>query len=559
MVTTTLFIIQFFFSIIIGLYFLNLLKTQQGNKNAIEKESKKEMEKLKKLKDIKLTEPLSEKTRPSSLKDIVGQGQGLKALRAALCGPNPQHVLIYGPPGIGKTAAARVILEEAKKIEISPFKREAKFVEMDATTIRFDERGIADPLIGSVHDPIYQGAGAYGVAGVPQPKPGAVTKAHGGILFIDEIGELHPVQMNKLLKVLEDRRVFLESSYYSSEDKNTPSHIHEIFQRGLPADFRLVGATTRTSDEIPPAIRSRCVEVYFRPLTQNEIVEIAKNAAKRGGFELEEEGDALIAKYAQNGREAVNIVQIAGGVSLVDGRNIIKRKDIEWVIEFGHYSPRIEKKVLKDEQIGCINGLAVFGNCTGMVVDIEVSVMKALSGKGEIKITGIIEEEEMDGRGQKLRKTSSAKSSVENVLTVLKKILHIDPREYDIHLNFPGGIPIDGPSAGIAIATAIYSAVKEVPVSSQIAMTGEISIRGKVKPVGGVVAKVEAAKNAGIKRVVIAKENWQEMFENFDIEVIAVEDIFEVMGLVFDSRKEERENIPLRNDSVNVLSASPAK
>ena len=559
MVTTILFIIQFFFSIIIGLYFLNLFKTQQGNKSAIERESKKELEKLRRLRDIKLTEPLAEKTRPSTLKDIVGQSQGIKALRAALCGPNPQHVIIYGPPGIGKTAAARVILEEAKMNDISPFRREAKFVEMDATTVRFDERGIADPLIGSVHDPIYQGAGAYGVAGIPQPKPGAVTKAHGGILFIDEIGELHPIQMNKLLKVLEDRKVFLESAYYSSEDKNIPSHIHEIFQRGLPADFRLVGATTRTADEIPPAIRSRCVEIYFRPLTQSEIMEIARNAAKKGGFELEDEGDALIAKYAQNGREAVNIVQIAGGVCLVDGRNTIRKKDIEWVIEFGHYSPRIEKKVSKEEQVGCINGLAVFGNSIGMVVDIEVSVMKALSGKGEVKITGIVEEEEMDGKGQKLRRTSTAKASVENVLTVLKKILHIDLREYDIHLNFPGGIPIDGPSAGIAIATAIYSAIKEIPISSQIAMTGEISIRGKVKPVGGVVAKVEAAKSAGIKKVLIAKENWQEMFEDYEIEVIAVENIFEVFDLVFKGEKKKEENIQLPRDSVNVLSALPAK
>ncbi|HOA97945.1 MAG TPA: ATP-dependent protease LonB [Acetivibrio saccincola] len=559
MVTTILFIIQFFFSIIIGLYFLNLFKTQQGNKIAIEKESKKELEKLKRMRDIKLTEPLAEKTRPAALKDIIGQSQGIKALRAALCGPNPQHVIIYGTRGVGKTAAARVILEEAKKNKISPFRRDAKFVEIDATTVRFDERGIADPLIGSVHDPIYQGAGAYGVAGIPQPKPGAVTKAHGGILFIDEIGELHPIQMNKLLKVLEDRKVFLESAYYSSEDKNIPSHIHEIFQRGFPADFRLVGATTRTADEIPPAIRSRCVEIYFRPLTQSEIMEIARNAAKKGDFELEEGGDALIAKYAQNGREAVNIVQIAGGVCLVEGRNTIRKKDIEWVIEFGHYSPRVEKKVPEEEQIGCINGLAVFGNSVGMVVDIEVSVMKALNGKGEVKITGIIEEEEMNGKGQKLRRTSSAKASVENVLTVLKRILHIDLREYDIHLNFPGGIPIDGPSAGIAIATAIYSAIKEIPISSQIAMTGEISIRGKVKPVGGVVAKVEAAKNAGIKKVLISKENWQEMFEDYDIEVIPVEDIFEVFDLVFKGEDKKEENIQLPRDSVNVLSASPAK
>ena len=209
MLTSTFLIIQFFFSVIIGIYFLNLLKSQQGNKSAIEKESRKELEKLRRLKEIKLTEPLSEKTRPASITDIIGQEQGLKALRAALCGPNPQHVIIYGPPGVGKTAAARVILEEAKQMLISPFRRESKFVEVDATILRFDERGIADPLIGSVHDPIYQGAGAYGVAGIPQPKPGAVTKAHGGILFIDEIGELHPIQMNKLLKVLEDLQVIL--------------------------------------------------------------------------------------------------------------------------------------------------------------------------------------------------------------------------------------------------------------------------------------------------------------------------------------------------------------
>lgn len=558
LLTSTFFIIQFFFSIIIGLYFLNLLKSQQGNKSAIEKESRKELEKLRKLKEIKLTEPLAEKTRPAALNDIIGQEQGLRALRAALCGPNPQHVIIYGPPGVGKTAAARVILEEAKQMPISPFKREAKFVEVDATTLRFDERGIADPLIGSVHDPIYQGAGAYGVAGIPQPKPGAVTKAHGGILFIDEIGELHPIQMNKLLKVLEDRKVFLESAYYSSEDTNIPSHIHEIFQKGLPADFRLVGATTRTADEIPPALRSRCVEIYFRPLIADEIAIIARNAAVRGGFRMEEGTEQLIARYAQNGRDAVNIIQIAGGVAQVEGRSMITRKDVEWVIEFGHYSPRIDKKVIAGEQVGCINGLAVFGNCTGMVIDIEVSAIKAVNKSGTIKVTGMIEEEEMDGKGQKLKKSSSAKASVENVLTVLKKFLDVDCREYDIHLNFPGGIPIDGPSAGIAIATAVYSGIKNIPIKSDIAMTGEISIRGKVKPVGGVVAKVEAAKNAGIKKVLIPKENWQELFEDMDIEVIPVEDISQVLDITFSRKSEKQEEISIQNPAVNVLTASGA-
>src|SRR5690606_14404822 len=125
-------LIQIFFAIVIGLYFLNLLKTQQGSKIAIDRESRKEMEKLQQLRQISLTEPLAEKTRPSSFGEIVGQSDGLKALRAALCGPNPQHVILYGPPGIGKTAAARLVLEEAKKSPGSPFGPDAKFIEVDA-------------------------------------------------------------------------------------------------------------------------------------------------------------------------------------------------------------------------------------------------------------------------------------------------------------------------------------------------------------------------------------------------------------------------------------------
>ncbi|MDR1706319.1 MAG: ATP-binding protein, partial [Clostridiales bacterium] len=174
-----------------------------------------ELEKLRRLRKIRLAEPLTEVTRPGKLEDIIGQDSGVKALRAALCGPNPRNVIIYGPPGVGKTAAARIILEHTKKDSQSAFKPGAPFVELDGTALQFDERGAADPLIGSVHDPIYQGAGFLGQSGIPQPKPGAATKAHGGILFIDEIGELHNSQMNKLLKVLEDRRVFLSSSYYS--------------------------------------------------------------------------------------------------------------------------------------------------------------------------------------------------------------------------------------------------------------------------------------------------------------------------------------------------------
>ncbi len=524
--------IQVFFGIIIGLYFWNLLRNQRSSKVAVDRESKKELEELRKMRSISLTQPLNEKTRPTRFADIVGQKDGIRALKAALCGPNPQHVLIYGPPGVGKTAAARLVLEEAKQNDKSPFKEHATFTELDATTARFDERGIADPLIGSVHDPIYQGAGAMGQAGIPQPKPGAVTKAHGGILFIDEIGELHPIQMNKLLKVLEDRKVFLESAYYSTENTNIPSHIHDIFQNGLPADFRLVGATTRTPDEIPPAIRSRCLEVFFRALKPDEVAKIARNAMDKINFGYEEEAIEIITRYATNGREAVNVVQIAAGIALSEERQTIKASDVEWVIHSSQKSPRPEKKVPPEPQVGFVNGLAVFGPNMGALLEIEVTANLAKEkGRGTINITGVAEEETMGGQGRSIMRKSMAKGSVENVLTVLRRT-DVNPYDYDLHVNFPGGTPIDGPSAGITMATAIYSAIKNIPVDNKLAMTGEISIHGKVKPIGGVVAKVEAAIQAGCTRVIIPKENDQAIFREMDeIEVIPVERLEEVFKL----------------------------
>lgn len=524
-------IVNLIFTVIIGLYFFNMLKGQQTTKVTIEKESAKELEKLRRMREIKLTEPLSEKTRPSSFDEIIGQERGIKSLKAALCGPNPQHIIIYGPPGVGKTAAARLVLEEAKKNPFSPFKESAKFIEMDATTVRFDDRGIADPLIGSVHDPIYQGAGAMGIAGIPQPKPGAVTKAHGGILFLDEIGELHPIQMNKLLKVLEDRKVLLESIYYSSEDPNIPTHIKDIFDNGLPADFRLVGATTRNPEDIPMAIRSRCVEIFFRALNPDEIYIIAKNAASKAMFDISEEAANEISKYATNGRDAVNIVQIAGGIALNEKRRLISLEDVEWVIESGCYSPRPEKKIEPVPQVGYVNGLAVYGPNMGTILEIEATAIPVDNLSGKIQATGIIEEEESRSYDKKYRRRSTSRSSIDNVQTVIRKFLGEDPRKYDIHINFPGGAPVDGPSAGIAITTAVYSAITGRMVDNEVAMTGEISIRGNVKPIGGVMAKIEAARKAGATKVIIPRGNYQDSFKNMDIEVIPVDKIEEVINI----------------------------
>ncbi|MBQ3420307.1 MAG: ATP-dependent protease LonB [Romboutsia sp.] len=505
-------------------------KTQKNKTVVIDRENTKEMNNLNKLRKISLTVPLTEKSRPESFDEVIGQEKGIKALKAALCGPNPQHVIIYGPPGVGKTAAARLILEEAKKSSLSPFNKNAKFVELDATTLRFDERGIADPLIGSVHDPIYQGAGSFGVAGIPQPKPGAVTKAHGGILFLDEIGELHPIELNKLLKVLEDRKVFFDSSYYSSEDPNMPLYIKEVFEKGLPADFRLIGATTRSPQDIIPAIRSRCVEIFFRALLPEEIKKIAVNSVKKVGLKITDEAVIEVSRYCTNGREVINLIQLASGIAVNEDRIEITLEDIKWVLENGQYTKVVTNKIPRVSKVGLANGLAVYGANIGMLMPLEVSCKKVKHRRGDVKVTGIVEEQEITNNNKKIKMKSTAYSSVQNVLTVLDNLFSLNTDGYDIHVNIPGGMPVDGPSAGITIATAIYSAITNQKIDRFVAMTGEISILGSVKPIGGVKAKISAAIKAGARKVIIPKENYEQELSGIgNIDIVPVSTFKEVI------------------------------
>ncbi|WP_297424290.1 ATP-dependent protease LonB [Clostridium sp.] len=518
-------------------------KPQRNREIVIDRESTKELNNLNKLRQISLSKPLTEKSRPSTFDEIIGQEKGIKALKAALCGPNPQHVIIYGPPGVGKTAAARLVLEEARKSTLSPFTEKSKFVEIDATTLRFDERGIADPLIGSVHDPIYQGAGSLGIAGIPQPKPGAVTKAHGGILFLDEIGELHPIELNKLLKVLEDRKVFLDSSYYSSEDANMPKYIKEVFENGLPADFRLIGATTRSPEEIIPAIRSRCVEIFFRALSPEEIEKIAENCVNKVGLEITDDGIREVSKYCTNGREVLNLIQLASGIAINEKRKEIILEDIKWVLENGQYNKIVDNKIPVKSKVGVVNGLAVYGANIGMLMPLEVSCKRVTERRGELKVTGIVEEEEITTNNKKIKMKSTAYASVQNVLTVLDNLFDLCSDNYDIHVNIPGGMPVDGPSAGISIATAIYSAITKQKVNRFVAMTGEISILGAVKAIGGVKAKITAAFKAGAQKVIIPQDNYDESLNELcEINIIPVSNFREVIKIALEDKEITCEN-----------------
>lgn len=502
-------------------------------------QDRKKREKLEQLESVHLTQSIMELLRPQDFSEIVGQERAVKSLMAKLSSPYPQHLLLYGPPGVGKTTAARLVLEAAKKKAASPFKEEAPFVETDGTTLRWDPRDMTNPLLGSVHDPIYQGAQRnLADGGIPEPKPGLVTDAHGGILFIDEIGEMDEMLQNKLLKVLEDKRAFFESAYYDPTDEKVPPYIHKLFEEGAPADFVLIGATTRDAGHINPALRSRCAEIYFEPLTPRHIEEIVTNAAAKLHVTMDEGVAALISEYTIEGRKAINILADAYSLALEkcgaadrvpvekiargEGPAVsITKADIYEVAQVSRLYQFVTKKASDKALTGHIFGLGVSG-FLGSVIEIEAVAFEAHEkGKGTVRFN------ETAG--------SMAKDSVFNAASVMRRLTGKDIHDYDVHINVIGGGNIDGPSAGTAILAVLTSAITGRKIKQNVAVTGEISLQGRVRPVGGVFEKAYGAKQAGIKTLIIPKENSKDIpKEHLGLEIHAVETADEAFAILFE-------------------------
>jgi ATP-dependent Lon protease len=501
---------------------LGIIKKQRGPENSKTLKKHEELECL----DAKhLTQNIMSMLRPESFSEIIGQERAIKSLISKMSSPYPQHIILYGPPGVGKTTAARIALEEVKKLKHTPYNNDAKFVEVDGTTLRWDPREISNPLLGSVHDPIYQGSKRdLAESGIPEPKTGLVTEAHGGVLFIDEIGELDYTLQNKLLKVLEDKRVEFSSSYYDPDDESTPKYIKYLFEKGAPADFVLIGATTREPSEINPALRSRCTEVYFEPLSSIDIEKVVLNAAKKLNIKLEDGLAKKISRYTIEGRKAINILADVYGYVLLnnqDTENVaITISDFNEVASNNRLRPYEDITDLDSKEVGQILGLGVSG-FLGSTIEIECAAFETREkGKGTIRFN--------DTAG------SMAKDSVFNAASVIRKVTDKEIRDYDIHVNVIGGGKIDGPSAGAAITTCIISTLLDKPLRQDIAITGEISIRGKIKPVGGVFEKIYGAKRKGIKQVIIPKDNLKDVPANIEnIRVTAVSTIEELLELVF--------------------------
>ena len=543
-----------------------LKEEKKGYETPMEQQKREKLEELEK---VKLTQSVMELLRPDCLEDIVGQERAVASLLAKLSSPYPQHLILYGPPGVGKTTAARLVLEASKERPLSPFRQDAPFVETDGTTLRWDPRDLTNPLLGSVHDPIYQGARRdLADTGIPEPKPGLVTDAHGGILFIDEIGEMDVMLQNKLLKVLEDKRAFFESAYYDPTDDKVPPYIRKLFEEGAPADFVLIGATTRDSSSINPALRSRCAEIYFEPLTPQHIEEIVQRAAKRLSATLGDGVAKLISEYTIEGRKAINILADAYSLALersqqptkdeagnkatdtdaVTGADtdtdadasagaadndsdkaaestnaasgvVIERADIYKVAQVSRLSPYVTKKASDRCEVGHIFGLGVAG-FLGSVIEIEAVAFEAHEkGKGTVRFN------ETAG--------SMAKDSVFNAASVVRMVTGKDIHDYDLHINVVGGGNIDGPSAGTAILTAIISAITGQPIRQDTAVTGEISLQGRVRPVGGVFEKAYGAKQAGISRLIIPSENTKDIPKHhLGLEIFPVSTAREALDLL---------------------------
>lgn len=498
--------------------------------NAENPQTLKRFAQLEKLEAVKLTKSVMELLRPSALEEVVGQERAVRSLKAKLSSPYPQHLILYGPPGVGKTTAARLVLEQARKAKYTPFGEDAPFVETDGTTLRWDPRDMTNPLLGSVHDPIYQGARRdLAETGVPEPKPGLVTEAHGGILFIDEIGEMDAMLQNKLLKVLEDKRAFFESAYYDPMDESVPKYIRKLFEEGAPADFVLIGATTREAGYVNPALRSRCAEIYFEPLTPKHIEQIVCNAARKLEVSMEDDVAHLISEYTIEGRKAINILADAYSLALQrmgdkSENVVIGKEDIYKVVQVSRLSPFVTRKASARAEVGKVFGLGVSG-FLGSVIEIEAVAFPANEkGKGTIRFNQTA--------------GNMAKDSVFNAAAVVRKATGEDIHNYDMHINVIGGGNIDGPSAGTAILTALVSAITGKKIRQDVAVTGEISIQGLVKPVGGVFEKAYGAKQAGITTLVIPKENEKDIPEgHLGLDIRSVGTAEEAFGILLEDEK----------------------
>lgn len=431
-------------------------------------------------------------------------------------------------------------------------KRHAPYV--DATGAR------AGALLGDVlHDPLQSG----GLGTPPHLRviPGMIHRANEGVLFLDEIATLSPKSQQELLTILQEKK-------YSISGQSEMSSGAMVRTKPAPCNFILVAAGNyQDLEKIHPAIRSRIrgtgyecqmnVDVPDTPENRNKIVQFVaqeiskdkkiphftKRAVEEIIFEARKKAtrkNHLTLKL----RELGGLIRAAGDLAiekdlkLVTEKEVINAKGISSTLEQQMVQKMMEIKKdydiykTKGSQVGRVNGLAVMGSTdVGIMLPIECEVTTSQSvNHGKVIATGKLGD--------------IAKESVQNVSAIFKKMSGKNISNYDVHIQFLQTHGVEGDSASISIASAVISVLEQIPINQDVAMTGSLSIRGEVLPVGGVTEKITAAINSKIKKVLIPYSNREDVVLSSEdikkIEIIPVKNISEVIKYAFkDSKKKE--------------------
>ena len=444
-----------------------------------------------------------------------------------------------------------------KGLVLHKYDAEAAFV--DATGAH------AGALLGDVrHDPFQ--SGGLETPAHDRVEAGAIHKAHRGVLYIDEINLLRMESQQALLTAIQEGEFSISGQSERSAGAMTKTE-------PVPCDFVLVAAGNLDAIQgMHPALRSRIrgygYEVYMNstiPDSQDNreklvrfiAQEVAKDE-KIGHFSKGAIGEVIHEAQRRAGRqnhlslrlrELGGLVRVAGDVSRELGENTVTAehvmiaktiaKPLEQQIADRYVESRKDYKTysIKGSEIGMVNGLAVMGANSGMaemagiLMPIVAEVTPAqYKNHGRVIATGKLGD--------------IAKEAVENVSALIKKYTGEDISKYDIHVQFVGAYEgVEGDSASVSIATAVISALENAEIDQTVALTGSLSVRGQVLPVGGVTAKIEAAAESGVTKVLIPSMNAQDVLLDSKykdiIEVIPVSTLKEVLD--------------------NILTASPSK
>jgi len=418
----------------------------------------------------------------------------------------------------------------------------------------------AGALLGDVaHDPLQ--SGGLGTPANLRVQAGAIHKANDGVLFIDEIATLDPHSQQELLSAMQEKKYPITGQSERSSGAMTRTE-------PVPCNFVLVAAGNMdTVQRIHPALRSRIrgygYEVYMNdtiPDTPENRMSFARFVAqevvkdgKIPHFSAEAVEEIITEARKRAGRKGHltlilrdlgGLVRAAGDLALeqkaalVTAEHVAKAKKIARTLEQQIADKYIEKKKEYDiirtsgEVEGRVNGLAVIGSESGMsglVLPIEAEVTVAGTEQRKFVATGKL--------GQ------IAKEAIINVSAIIKKLFEEDIKKYDVYVQFlQTSEGVEGDSASIAVATAIISALKDMPVRQDTAMTGSLSVRGEVLPVGGVTQKVEAAIEAGLKQVIIPEANLKDVVlpnGKSKIKLIPAKTIVDVLEHALDWKKKQ--------------------